>query len=45
MDIYASEEEQVQAIKKWGKENGPGIIAGLILGLGALFGWRYWQGQ
>ncbi len=43
MDVYASEEEQVEAIKKWWKQNGKAIITGLIIGLGALSGWRYWQ--
>ncbi len=45
MDVYSSEEEQVEAIKKWWKENGMAIITGIILGLGSLFGWRYWQTQ
>ena len=44
MDIYASEQEQAETIKRWAKENGPGVIAGLILGFGGLFGWRFWQG-
>ena len=45
MDVYSSEDEQVEAIKKWWKENGPAIITGVVLGLGGLFGWRYWQTQ
>ncbi|MFK8068310.1 MAG: YfgM family protein [Gammaproteobacteria bacterium] len=45
VDIYASEEEQVAAIKKWWKENGTSIILGLVIGSAALFGWRAWQGQ
>mgnify|MGYP001174559447 CR=1 FL=1 len=45
MDIYVSEQEQAETIKRWAKENGPGVIAGLILGFGGLFGWRYWQGE
>lgn len=43
MEGYVSEQEQVEAIKKWLKENGPPIALGLALGLGAIFGWRYWQ--
>jgi len=43
VDVYASEEEQVEAIKKWWQQNGKAIITGLIIGLGALSGWRYWQ--
>lgn len=43
MDVYQTEQDQVEAIKKWWKENGRSIIAGLVLGLGGVFGWRYWQ--
>ena len=38
-----SEREQLDAIKKWWNENGKAIIAGLVVGLGAVFGWQYWQ--
>jgi predicted negative regulator of RcsB-dependent stress response len=43
VDVYATEEEQAEQVKKWLKENGPPIVIGLILGLGGLSGWRYWQ--
>ena len=43
MDVYATEEEQAEQVKKWLKENGPAILIGLVLGLGGLSGWRYWQ--
>lgn len=43
MEGYLSEQEQVEAIKKWLKENGTAVIVGLVLGLGAISGWRYWQ--
>lgn len=42
VDVTLSEEEQVEALKKWWKENGRSVIAGVVLGLGAVFGWRYW---
>ncbi|MCC6714749.1 MAG: tetratricopeptide repeat protein [Gammaproteobacteria bacterium] len=42
---YANEQEQVEAIKKWLRENGAPIIVGLALGIGAIGGWRYWQAQ
>ncbi|PIP81051.1 MAG: hypothetical protein COW84_01935 [Gammaproteobacteria bacterium CG22_combo_CG10-13_8_21_14_all_40_8] len=45
MDIYATEEEQAEAVKQWIKENGAAVVIGATLGLGALFGWRYWQGE
>lgn len=42
MDFYTTEDEQVEALKKWWKENAKAIIAGLVLGLGIVFGWRTW---
>lgn len=45
MDVYLSEDEQIDAIKKWWKENGTAIITGLVLGIGALSGWKYWQAR
>ena len=43
MDIYESEKEQIEALKKWWKENGRPILIGLALGLGGVFGWTSWQ--
>ncbi|MEZ8105387.1 MULTISPECIES: YfgM family protein [Vibrio] len=43
MELYDSEEQQVEAIKDWWKENGKAVIFGAVLGLGGLFGWRYYQ--
>ena len=42
VNVTLSEEEQVEALKKWWKENGRSVIGGIILGLSAVFGWRYW---
>ncbi len=39
---YASEEEQVEAIKRWWRENGRAVLLGAALGLAALGGWRGW---
>ena len=43
LDIYATEKEQLDQIKKWWGEYGKAIILGLVLGLGGLFGYRYWE--
>jgi predicted negative regulator of RcsB-dependent stress response len=40
VDVYKTEEEQVEAIKKWWQENGKSIIAGVVIGITAIFGWR-----
>ena len=42
MDVYNTEEEQVQAIKKWWKENSVSIIAGIVIGIAVLAGYKYW---
>ncbi|MCK5523874.1 MAG: tetratricopeptide repeat protein [Thiomargarita sp.] len=43
MATYETEEEQIEAIKKWWKENGISVVTGLVLGLTLLGGWRWWQ--
>jgi len=39
---HLTEEQQVEVIKKWWKENGMAVVAGLVIGSLALFGWRGW---
>jgi len=39
---YLSEEEQVEALKKWWSENGRSVIAGIVIGLAVVFGWQSW---
>ncbi|MDD5410960.1 MAG: tetratricopeptide repeat protein [Methylobacter sp.] len=45
MEIYDTEEEQVEALKRWWKENGTSTIVGLALGIAIILGWNYWQGH
>lgn len=42
MEIYENENDQVDAIKRFFAENGKALAVGVILGVGALLGWRYW---
>lgn len=42
-EIYDSEQEQVEALKRWWKENGTTVLVGLVVGLGGVFGWTAWQ--
>lgn len=42
MEIYSNENDQVDAIKRFFTENGIALAVGVILGVGALVGWRYW---
>lgn len=43
MEVYTTEEQQVEVIKNWWKENGTSVIAGTVIGLVGLFGWRYYN--
>nr|WP_283101556.1 tetratricopeptide repeat protein [Halomonas populi] len=38
-----SEEEQLDAIKRWWKENGTSLIAGIALAIAGVLGWNAWQ--
>lgn len=40
---YETEEQQVDAIKKWWKENGNTLIIAAIVGLAGLWGWRFYN--
>ena len=42
MAEYNTEEQQVEALKKWWDENGKAILTGLALGVLLLFGGRAW---
>lgn len=45
MNVYATEEEQVEALKKWWKENGKSVIGGVLIGVGILYGGKMWLDQ
>jgi predicted negative regulator of RcsB-dependent stress response len=38
-----SEEEQLEVVKRWWKENGTSLIAGVVLAAAGVFGWNAWQ--
>jgi len=40
-----TEQEELEALQKWWKENGRAVVVGLVLGLGGVFGWTTWKGQ
>jgi predicted negative regulator of RcsB-dependent stress response len=42
VNLYETDEEKVEALKKWWKENGFSVVAGILIGLGGVFGWRFW---
>lgn len=42
---YLDDYEQEQQVKEWLRENGGAIVMGIALGLGLIFGVRYWLNQ
>ncbi len=43
MEIYDHENEQVDAMNRFFAENGKALAVGVVFGIGALVGWRYWK--
>ncbi len=45
MEIYTSEEQQVEAIKRFWNQYGKAILGGVVIGLASLYGWRFYQAE
>ncbi|MBU0501089.1 MAG: tetratricopeptide repeat protein [Gammaproteobacteria bacterium] len=43
MNAYESEEQQVEALKDWWRENGKSVLFGAVLGIAIVFGWQAWR--
>lgn len=43
MDVYTTEEQQIEAIKKWWKTNGNSVLIGIALAITAVLGWQTWN--
>lgn len=43
MEVYSNENEQVDALRRFFANNGKALAIGVVLGIGALVGWRYWS--
>jgi predicted negative regulator of RcsB-dependent stress response len=43
VEVYTTENEQVDAVRRFFAENGKALAIGVVLGIAALGGWRYWQ--
>lgn len=43
MEVYTTENEQVDMLRRFFAENGKALAIGVVLGVGALVGWRFWQ--
>ena len=44
MAEYLSDEELVERIKRWWSENGTGLLVGIVLAVGGVVGWRWFDG-
>lgn len=40
-----SEQEELEALQKWWKDNGKAVVIGLVIGLGGVFAWTTWQSR
>lgn len=43
IDDLPDEHEQGELVRDWLRRNGAAMVVGIVLGLGAIFGWRWWQ--
>lgn len=43
MESYRTEEEQVEALRRWWQENGRSTIMAIVIALSAGFGWQAWK--
>lgn len=43
IDEILDEHEQSRRVQDWLRRNGAGLIGGVLLGLAAVYGWRWWQ--
>lgn len=45
MEAYSSNNAPSDALRRFFSRYGKALVAGIIIGVGALAGWRYWEGQ
>ena len=43
MDMYTTEEQQLDAIRKWWKANGNSVLTGIVLAISIVLGWQLWK--
>lgn len=42
MEVYSNENEQVDALRRFFANNGKALAVGVVIGIAALGGWRFW---
>jgi predicted negative regulator of RcsB-dependent stress response len=45
MPAYETDQEQMEMLRKWFKENGRWLLTAIVFGILAAFGWHIWQKQ
>jgi len=45
IDDLLDEHEQGERVRSWLRNNGAGLVGGVVVGLGLIIGWQWWQGQ
>lgn len=45
MSTHLTEEEQLEALKRWWNDNGKWVLTAIVLSVGGYFGWNAWQDQ
>lgn len=43
MEVYSNDNDQVDALRRFFASNGKALAIGVVLGIGALVGWRLWS--
>lgn len=43
MDVFTTEEQQLENLKKWWRANGTSVLVGALLGIAAIAGWKFYQ--
>lgn len=43
MSAHLTEEEQIEALKRWWKDYGKTVVVAVVIGLGAFFAWNFYQ--
>ncbi|MDX1550349.1 MAG: tetratricopeptide repeat protein, partial [Lysobacter spongiicola] len=43
IDDLLDEHEQSERVLEWLRNNGAGLIGGIVLGLAAIGGWKWWE--
>lgn len=45
METYANDEERLEALQRWWKENKQSVFGGILLGVAVVAGWNMWEGN